>query len=219
MTELVFRDDAYARSCAARVVAADARGIRLDRTVFYPTGGGQPGDTGVLRLASGATIAIADTVKGEGADEVIHVPAPGAALPEPGAEVTAEIDWERRHRLMRMHTCLHLLCAVVPGAVTGGQVSDGRGRLDFDVPGREPRSRGDRRAPQCADRGRPRRNAALDRRRRARRPPRTGAHDVGQAADRRRPGPPDRDCRSRGRDRSAALRRHAHPQHRRDRPG
>src|SRR3954454_24297626 len=135
MTELVFRDDSYTRSCTARVNAADARGIRLDRTVFYPTGGGQPGDTGVLVLASGETVAIADTVKGEGADEVIHVPAPGAALPDPGAEVTAEIDWERRHRLMRMHTCLHLLCAVVPGAVTGGQVSDGRGGLDFDVPG------------------------------------------------------------------------------------
>jgi misacylated tRNA(Ala) deacylase len=135
MTELVFRDDAYVRSCAALVVAADERGIRLDRTVFYPTGGGQPGDSGALRLASGDAIAIVDTVKGEGPDEVIHVPAPGAALPAPGTEVTAEIDWERRHRLMRMHTCLHLLCAVVPGAVTGGQVSDGRGRLDFDVPG------------------------------------------------------------------------------------
>ena len=135
MTDLFFRQDAYARSCAARVVAADARGIRLDRTVFYPTGGGQPGDTGVLRLGSGPTIAIIDTVKGEGPDEVIHVPAAEAVLPERGAEVTVEIDWERRHRLMRMHTCLHLLCAVVPGAVTGGQVSDGRGRLDFDVPG------------------------------------------------------------------------------------
>jgi misacylated tRNA(Ala) deacylase len=135
MTELVFRDDAYVRSCPARVVAADARGIRLDRTVFYPTGGGQPGDTGTLRLASGAAIDIVDTVKGEMPDEVIHVPAPGASPPEPGSEVTAEIDWARRHRLMRMHTCLHLLCAVVPGAVTGGQVSDGKGRLDFDVPG------------------------------------------------------------------------------------
>src|SRR5262245_50923379 len=110
-TELVFRDDAYARSCPARVVAADERGIRLDATVFYPTGGGQPGDAGVLRLASGETVAIVDTVKGEGADEVIHVPAPGAAALQPGAEVTAEIDWQRRHRLMRMHTCLHLLCA------------------------------------------------------------------------------------------------------------
>lgn len=135
MTELVFRDDAYARSCAARVVAADDRGIRLDRTVFYPTGGGQPGDSGHLRLASGETIAIVDTVKGDAPDEVIHVPAPGTSLPSPGIEVTAELDWDRRYRLMRMHSCLHLLCAVVPGAVTGGQVSDGRGRLDFDVPG------------------------------------------------------------------------------------
>jgi misacylated tRNA(Ala) deacylase len=135
MTELLFRDDGYLRSCAAQVAAADGRGIRLDRTVFYPSGGGQPGDSGVLRLASGETVAIVDTVKGDAPDEVIHVPAPGASLPEPGAAVTAEIDWERRHRLMRMHSCLHLLCAVVPGAVTGGQVADGRGRLDFDVPG------------------------------------------------------------------------------------
>ncbi|HYM71686.1 MAG TPA: alanyl-tRNA editing protein [Stellaceae bacterium] len=135
MTDLLFRDDAYASSCPARIVAVDAHGIRLDRTVFYPTGGGQPGDTGVLRLADGTAIAIADAIKGAAADEVIHVPAPGAALPQPGAEVIAEIDWNRRHRLMRMHTCLHLLCAVVPGAVTGGQVADGRGRLDFDVPG------------------------------------------------------------------------------------
>jgi len=135
MTELVFRDDGYARSCAARVVAADERGIRLDRTVFYPSGGGQPGDTGVLRLPGGETLRLVDTVKGASPDEVVHVPAPETPLPAPGTEVTAEIDWERRHRLMRMHSCLHLLCAVVPGAVTGGQVSDGCGRLDFDVPG------------------------------------------------------------------------------------
>src|SRR5260370_397431 len=101
MTELVFRDDAYARSCPARVTAGDERGIRLDRTVFYPTGGGQPGDTGTLRLASGAAIAIIDTLKGAAPDEVIHIPAPGSALPEPGAELVAEIDWQRRHRLMR----------------------------------------------------------------------------------------------------------------------
>ena len=115
MTELVFRNDAYARSCPARVTLADERGIRLDRTVFYPTGGGQPGDTGLLRLASGEAIAIVDAVKGEGPDEVIHVPAPGSPSIEPGAELVAAIDWERRYRLMRMHTCLHLLCAVVPG--------------------------------------------------------------------------------------------------------
>src|ERR1700751_1964260 len=135
MTDLLFRDDGYLRSCAARMIGADERGIRLDRSVFYPVGGGQPGDTGLLRLSSGETIEIVDTVKGGGPDEVIHIPAPGSALPEPGTELVAEIDWERRYRLMRMHTCLHLLCSIVPGAVTGGQVSDGRGRLDFDVPG------------------------------------------------------------------------------------
>jgi misacylated tRNA(Ala) deacylase len=135
MTELLFRDDAYLRQCSARVIAVDERGIRLDRTVFYPQGGGQPGDSGVLRLADGRAVAIADTRKGDGVDEVLHIPAPGAALPAVGDAVTAEIDWERRYRLMRMHSCLHLLCAVVPGAVTGGQIADGKGRLDFDVPG------------------------------------------------------------------------------------
>jgi misacylated tRNA(Ala) deacylase len=135
MTELLFRNDGYLRSCPARVVGVDGRDIRLDRTVFYPMGGGQPGDCGVLRLASGETIVIADTRKGDDPDDVIHVAAADTALPAVGDELSAEIDWDRRQRLMRMHTCLHLLCALVPGAVTGGQVSDGRGRLDFDVPG------------------------------------------------------------------------------------
>lgn len=136
MTAPLFRDDAYLRSCTARVTAVSEHGIALDRTVFYPQGGGQPGDCGVLRLADGSLIAIADTRKGESADEVLHIPAPGSALPAPGDAVTAEIDWERRYRLMRMHTCLHLLCAAVPNAaVTGGQIADGKGRLDFDVPG------------------------------------------------------------------------------------
>ncbi|HYM04162.1 MAG TPA: alanyl-tRNA editing protein [Stellaceae bacterium] len=135
MTELLFRDDAYLRACEARVIGADGRGIRLDRTVFYPQGGGQAGDSGMLRLADGTVIAIADTRKGDGHDEVLHLIGPDAAMPKIGDAVLAEIDWERRYRLMRMHTCLHVLCAVVPGAVTGGQISDGRGRLDFDVPG------------------------------------------------------------------------------------
>src|SRR5579862_2505100 len=108
MTELLFRDDAYARSCAARVIAADERGIRLDRTVFYPTGGGQPGDSGLLSLADGRQIAIADALKGATPDEIIHVPSSGMPSVAPGTMVTAEIDWPRRHRLMRMHTCLHL---------------------------------------------------------------------------------------------------------------
>jgi len=132
--ELIFRDDAYQRSCAAKVVSAGESGIRLDRTVFYPMGGGQPGDSGILRLADGSSLRIVDARKGEGPDDVLHVPEAGAALPAPGTEVTAEIDWERRHRLMRMHTCMHVLCALIEGDVTGGQVGDGKGRLDFNLP-------------------------------------------------------------------------------------
>lgn len=132
MTEELFRDDAYLKSCEAVVTAADEAGIRLDRTVFYPMGGGQPGDSGALRRADGTSIAIADTRKGAAPGEIVHVPAPGQALPRVGETVTAAIDWERRYRHMRMHTCLHLLCAVVPAGVTGGQVGDARSRLDFD---------------------------------------------------------------------------------------
>jgi misacylated tRNA(Ala) deacylase len=134
MTELVFRSDPYAKSCTSTVTAADERGIRLDRTVFYAESGGQPGDIGVLVPATGAPIVIVDTKKGDGPDEILHIPAEGTGLPAPGTNVTAEIDWARRHRLMRMHTCLHLLCAVVTGDVTGGQVGDGKGRLDFNLP-------------------------------------------------------------------------------------
>jgi misacylated tRNA(Ala) deacylase len=134
MTELVFRADAYARSCPATVVSADERGIRLDRTVFYAESGGQLGDTGVLRFADGRTVPIANTVKGGGHDDVLHIPVAGAELPAVGSAVTAEIDWDRRHRLMRMHTCLHLLSSIITGDVTGGQVSDGKGRLDFNLP-------------------------------------------------------------------------------------
>jgi misacylated tRNA(Ala) deacylase len=132
--DAIFRTDPYTRSCEATVLRADETGIRLDRTVFYPMGGGQPGDHGVLRLADGSVIPIRDTVKGTGPDDILHLTGPGVTLPAAGTKVTAEIDWERRHRLMRMHTCLHLLCAVVPGEVTGGQVGDGKGRLDFNLP-------------------------------------------------------------------------------------
>ena len=132
--ERIFHEDAYRKSCEAEVLAADGGGIRLDRTVFYPMGGGQPGDSGLLRLADGGEIPIVDTRKGAGPDEVLHIAAAGTAPPAPGTQVTAEVDWARRHRLMRMHTCLHLLCAVVTGDVTGGQVGDGKGRLDFDLP-------------------------------------------------------------------------------------
>jgi misacylated tRNA(Ala) deacylase len=131
--ELICRRDAYATSTEATVLAVDERGITLDRTVFYATGGGQPGDTGVLRHG-GAEVRLIDAVKGDGPDTVIHVPEAGAELPAVGSTVEVAIDWDRRFAHMRMHTCLHLLCAVVPGAVTGGQIGADRSRLDFNVP-------------------------------------------------------------------------------------
>lgn len=129
----LFREDAYQARCTATVLAAGPDGILLDRTIFYPLGGGQPGDIGVLRFEGGET-AIADTVKGEGPGSIRHLPVAGAALPPVGATVEAEIDWPRRHRLMRMHTALHLLCALVAGEVTGGQIGESRSRLDFNLP-------------------------------------------------------------------------------------
>ena len=132
-TELLFRDDAYLKSASARVVAVGPRGIELDRTVFYPLGGGQAGDTGSLLRADGARIPIADTRKGEAPDSVVHVAASGAPLPEPGEPVTLEIDWPRRYRLMRLHTALHLLSCVVVAPVTGGNITPDKARLDFDI--------------------------------------------------------------------------------------
>ena len=138
MTELVFREDAYARECEARVVACTPEGVVLDRTVFYYESGGQPGDTGVLALDDGRLLAVSDARRGaavEGGVSVLHkFVEPAAAALAPGTRVTARIDWDRRHRLMRMHTCLHLLSAVIIAPVTGGQVGDGYGRLDFDLP-------------------------------------------------------------------------------------
>ena len=132
MTEELFREDAYARDCEAEVVAVNDRGgIVLDRTVFYPTGGGQPGDSGVLRLADGGEIRIATTVTAS--EGIVHVPEEGQDLPAPGAAVTAAIDWDRRHRLMRMHTAMHLLCSAVPFGVTGGNVREDKSRIDFDI--------------------------------------------------------------------------------------
>ena len=133
MTERLFEQDSYLREAEAEVLAASADGVVLDRTVFYARGGGQPGDQGELVLASGETVAVIDTVKGEG-DSILHLLAPDAALPAPGDRVTARIDWARRHRHMRMHTCMHLLCALVDAPVTGGNLNDQKGRLDFDLP-------------------------------------------------------------------------------------
>ena len=134
MTSFLFRDDAYLKSCDAVITAIDERGFQTDATIFYPMGGGQPGDTGRFVLESGETVEISDTRKGDGPDGIVHVPAAGSAALKVGAKGRLDLDWDRRHRLMRMHTCLHLLSVLVPFPVTGGQVSDGKGRLDFNLP-------------------------------------------------------------------------------------
>jgi len=132
-TELLFRTDSYATSAVARVVSVGERGIELDRTLFYPMGGGQAGDTGALVRPNGERIAIADTRKGEQADSVLHVPAPGMPQPDPGEIVTLEIDWPRRYALMRLHTALHVMSCVVVAPVTGGNIAPEKARLDFDI--------------------------------------------------------------------------------------
>ena len=133
MTELLFRDDAYAKTASARVVAVTDRGVELDRTIFYAQGGGQVGDTGVLLRASGEKIPVVDTRKGEAADSVVHVLPPDAPRPEAGEALALEIDWERRYRLMRLHTALHVMSCVVVAPVTGGNIAPDRARLDFDI--------------------------------------------------------------------------------------
>ena len=148
MTEALFREEPYRRETKARIEARDARGIRLDRTVFYPRGGGQAGDSGHLALGDGRTLAIADTVKGtpsssgQGGGEgqipdILHVPAAGQeellASLAPGDAVTAHIDWERRHRHMRFHTATHLLCAIIPYQTDGCSITADYARLDFEM--------------------------------------------------------------------------------------
>ncbi|HEU5399159.1 MAG TPA: alanyl-tRNA editing protein [Gammaproteobacteria bacterium] len=133
-TELLFRADAYATDFEAEVLAAEPGRVVLDRTLFYPEGGGQPGDTGVLRLPDGREFKVTDTRKGVESGQVAHVLQDSALLLPTGARLAGRIDWQRRYRLMRMHTCLHLLSAVIVAPVTGGAVGDGYGRLDFDLP-------------------------------------------------------------------------------------
>ena len=139
MTEALFREDAYLRECEARVVSSGPEGVLLDRTVFYPLGGGQAGDAGTLVRDDGLVVAIADTRRskadGAGPDDALHVPAPdaagAAASLRPGDRVRARLDWDRRYRHMRLHTSTHLLCAIVPHPVDGCSITAGYARLDF----------------------------------------------------------------------------------------
>ena len=132
-TQLLFRDDAYARECDASVLSVTPEGVVLDRTVFYAQGGGQPGDVGVLLRGDGTEVPVTNTVYGPDRTSVVHLVA-GAETFRPGERVTARLDWDRRHTRMRVHTALHLLSVVLPYPVTGGAIGDGDGRLDFDIP-------------------------------------------------------------------------------------
>ncbi|WP_454711068.1 alanyl-tRNA editing protein [Cupriavidus nantongensis] len=129
-----FDEDPYLGHCSATVVAASADGIELDQTVCYARSGGQAGDTATLALADGRTVAIVDTVYADDRSRILHVPAAGAPLPRAGEPVTVTIDWGRRHRLMRLHTCLHLLGSLIPVPVTGCGISPDAARIDFDLP-------------------------------------------------------------------------------------
>jgi misacylated tRNA(Ala) deacylase len=132
MTDELYRDDPYCREAPAKILRCDGAGIVLDRTVFYPRGGGQAGDAGTLVRADGSSIAIADTVKGANPGEIVHVPEAPADLQE-GESIVARIDWERRHRHMRLHTATHLLCALVPHQTNGCSITSAYARLDFDM--------------------------------------------------------------------------------------
>tara|TARA_R110001583_G_scaffold27985_1_gene99438 strand:- start:2292 stop:3014 length:723 start_codon:yes stop_codon:yes gene_type:complete len=134
LTRLLFREDAYRQSCDAKVTAVSDRGIGLDQTVFYATAGGQAGDIGTLKISDGRILPIATTIKDRETGQVLHIIADGHDLPTVGDAVTVDLDWDTRHRLMRFHTCLHLLCAIVEGDVTGGNIAAHKARLDFNLP-------------------------------------------------------------------------------------
>lgn len=134
ITRALFRDDAYLKTCSANVVAiTDDKGIVVDQTVFYASGGGQPGDIGQISFG-GKTIDIIDTVYSEDKTTIVHIPADKSRLPSVGSDVSLFVNWERRYDHMRMHTALHLLCAIIPHPVTGGSIGTTESRLDFDMP-------------------------------------------------------------------------------------
>jgi misacylated tRNA(Ala) deacylase len=132
MTQALFREDAYLAETEATVLLSEPRGLALDRTVFYPRGGGQSGDQGMLELEDGTVLPIVNTVYDSDRATILHVLAEEAALPRLAARVIARIDWDLRYKRMRAHTALHLLSVVAPYPVTGGSVGDADGRLDFD---------------------------------------------------------------------------------------
>ncbi len=134
MTKELFRADSYLKTCDATISAHQDNALLLDQTIFYPTGGGQPGDSGTLTLEDGSQITIANTVKDRDTGAHLHLVEEGTPLPAVGTKVTCAIHWERRYQLMRMHTALHILCSKVDAAVSGGSIGLEKSRLDFDLP-------------------------------------------------------------------------------------
>jgi misacylated tRNA(Ala) deacylase len=134
-TDPLFRDDSYLATAEAVVTGVNERGgILLDRTVFYATSGGQPGDTGKLVRIDGAEVPVAGTITGETKSEIIHIPAPDAPVLAVGDKLNLFIDWDRRHKLMRMHTACHLLTVIFQYPITGAAVNEDDSRVDFDIP-------------------------------------------------------------------------------------
>jgi len=134
MTKELFRDDGYLKQCDASVVAQTENKVALNQTVFYPMGGGQPGDTGTLVRENGESVMVLDTIKDRDSGQIWHILEAGIELDE-NEPLSAKINWERRHKIMRLHSCMHMLCAIIPVPVTGGSIRDeGTARLDFDLP-------------------------------------------------------------------------------------
>lgn len=134
MTIELFREDSYLQECQAKVISHQDGAVVLDQTVFYPTGGGQPGDSGLLILADGSKLTVANTIKDNETGALLHLLEEGTPLPAIGENVTCKIDWERRYKLMRMHTALHILCSKIDAPVSGGSIGLDKSRLDFDLP-------------------------------------------------------------------------------------
>ena len=134
MTKELFREDGYLKQCSASISAILDDKVIVDQTVFYPLGGGQPGDSGTLLREDGSALNITDTFKDRDTGQIMHQ-VEGSTLPQVGEQVTLKVDWDRRYQIMRLHSCMHMLCAVIPAPVTGGSIrDDGTARLDFDLP-------------------------------------------------------------------------------------
>ena len=133
MTERIFLNDSYIKDCSATLIHVDELGVKFDRTVFYPTGGGQPGDQGAIITENRVKIPIIDTINSKNSGDIIHILGKISATLIVGQKFQMEIDWARRYKLMRMHTCMHLLSSIIPYPVSGGKIGEEKSHLDFNI--------------------------------------------------------------------------------------